>query len=53
MHALYLILYVLAAACFALSAFGWSRATWRDRSPALFPLGLLFWILVPLIHAAR
>jgi hypothetical protein len=53
MHALDLILYVLAAACFALSAFSWSQASWRERGPLLMPLGLLFWVLVPLIAAAR
>lgn len=53
MHALYLILYVLAAFCFALSAFSWSQASWRERGPWLVSLGLLFWVLVPLIHAAK
>ncbi len=47
MDAVYLILLVLAAGCFALAAFGRGRV---DSWVGLLPLGLLFWVLVPLIQ---
>lgn len=55
MKVLYLVLYILAAGCFAVAAF--SRSTVDSdgnrsgrRGVALLPLGLLFWVLVPLIQ---
>jgi hypothetical protein len=59
MDTLYLILYIAAALCFLIAAFVASVVTRTDgtvRSPALtarfnlVALGLLFWVLVPLIH---
>lgn len=47
MTLLYLILLVLAAGCFALSAFGRGRF---DNRVTLLPLGLLLWVLVPLLQ---
>ena len=47
MHTLNLILLVIAAACFGLAAAGVpSRVAW-------VPLGLLAWVLVPLIAALQ
>ena len=47
------ILTVLGAVCFLIGALGWSRAYGPDggqqRTFNLVSLGLLFWILVPLI----
>lgn len=48
MHTVYLILYVVAAVCFALAAFG----VLVERVN-LLALGLLAWVLVPLIMTAR
>lgn len=48
MTVLYLILLVLAAGCFAMASFGRARV---EQSVALVPLGLFFWVLVPLIHS--
>lgn len=50
MTALFLILLVLSAACFAGSALGRGR---YDTRVTLLPLGLFFWVLVPLISIAR
>ena len=50
MSTIFLILLVLGAACFAASALGRGR---YDTHVTLLPLGLLFWILVPLINTAR
>jgi hypothetical protein len=47
-HTVDLILYVIAAVCFALAAFG--VATNRVN---LLALGLLAWVLVPLIAVLR
>ena len=55
MKTLYLILYVLAAVCFAAAAFLAVRPARTDAAgtvralPNLVALGLLFWVLVPLI----
>lgn len=46
MHTASLVLYVLAAACFALEALG------VNSRLDLMPLGFLAWVLVPLIHTA-
>jgi len=46
------ILTVLGAVCFLIGALGWTRTYGpadRQRTPNLVSLGLLFWILVPLI----
>jgi len=58
MKTLYLILYILAAVCFLLAAL-----TYRPVAPAtpgrpvytihLVALGLLLWVLVPLIELAK
>lgn len=50
MNALYLILLVLSAGCFALASFGRGRF---DNRVSLLPLGLLFWVLVPLLQSLR
>jgi hypothetical protein len=42
-----LILYLIAAICLALAAFGVSA-----RQVNLLALGLFFWVLVPTLHAA-
>lgn len=54
MKALYLILLVIAAVCFALAAFelGRNRDS-RVNASALLAAGLLAWVLVPLIELAR
>jgi hypothetical protein len=49
---LYLILLILGAICFALAASGRPALT-VGRGIGLLPLGLFFWILVPLIQYAR
>lgn len=47
MHIITVILLIVAASCFALAALGVpSRVSW-------VPLGLLAWVLVPLIAALR
>jgi hypothetical protein len=46
MHTLNLILYVLAAVCFALATVGNARVNWVAA-------GLLAWVLVPAIRAVR
>ena len=48
MDLLYLIFYLLGAICFAITAFTRSRLP-ENRTWDLIALGLLFWILVPLI----
>jgi phosphotransferase system glucose/maltose/N-acetylglucosamine-specific IIC component len=55
MNTLYLILYILAAVCFLLSAFLSVRpvTTTGRPLPNLVALGLLAWVLVPLIQTAR
>ncbi len=54
MHALYLILYVIAAICFALSAFAGEQVGSRVGTRFnLLALGLLAWVLVPLIQTAQ
>ncbi len=50
MTALYLILLVLAAACFVATAFGRGRF---DTTITLLPLGLFLWVLVPLIQTVK
>jgi hypothetical protein len=53
MRTLYLILYIIAAICFALAAFLHSRPVTTTGAPRVLPhfvaLGLLAWVLVPLI----
>jgi hypothetical protein len=46
-HDLSVILYVIAALCFAFAAIGVSA-----KRVGLVPLGLLAWVLVPLITTA-
>lgn len=48
MRTLYLILYIIAAACFLATALGIA-----PKRVSLLPLGLLAWVLVPLIIEAR
>lgn len=50
MTALYLVLLVLGAASFAAAAFGRGRF---DAQVSLLPLGLFFWILVPLLQTLQ
>lgn len=42
--------YLVAGLCFAAAALGRGR---YDSRVTLLPLGLLFWVLVPLVDAAR
>lgn len=51
MKTLYLILYVIAAGCFALAAF--VRETSMPPRINLLALGLLAWVLVPLIELTQ
>jgi hypothetical protein len=51
MSGLYFVLLLLGAICFAVAALG--RTAPAGRPLGLVPLGLLFWILVPLIQVAR
>ena len=61
MHTLYLVLYILAGVCFFLAWIsGWAVMTRPEGSPwgvtgraNLIPLGLLLWVLVPLITLAK
>lgn len=55
MNTLYLILYILAAVCFLAAAFLAVRPTTTAARPMpnLIALGLLFWVLVPLISTAK
>jgi hypothetical protein len=48
MATLYLVLYIFAAVCFALSALGVV-----PPKVQLLALGLLAWVLVPLVQQAR
>jgi hypothetical protein len=54
MDTLYVILYLLAAVCFAVAAFFVSSASAATNNFVtrvnLVALGLLFWVLVPLIQ---
>lgn len=51
MKVLYLLLYILAAVCFALSAFFRNTvdANTPGRGVNLVAAGLFFWVLVPLL----
>jgi hypothetical protein len=54
MTTLYLILYIIAAVCFALAVLLRYRPMAEGaRVPDLVALGLLAWVLVPLIVTAR
>lgn len=53
MNVVDLILYVLAAVCFLAAALTGRNAYSTTYNPNLMALGLLFWVLVPLINAAR
>lgn len=53
MHTLYFILLILGALCFAAATIGQAALTTGRRAIGLLPLGLLFWILVPLIQVGR
>lgn len=50
MITLYIILLLLGFICFIAAAFGGERVA---RFASLVPLGLAFWILVPLIQYLR
>ena len=54
MDTLYVILYILAAVCFVIAAFAVSTATTATNTLVtrvnLVALGLLFWVLVPLVQ---
>lgn len=57
MDVLYLILYILAAVCFVAAAFV-THAVTTNPQPVytrvnLVSLGLLFWVLVPLIETIK
>lgn len=52
MNVIDFILLLLAAICFAGAALG-TGAAGQTRPVGLLPLGLLFWVLVPLIAAAQ
>ena len=52
MKVLYLVLLLLSAVCFAVAAFT-RRDTLDGRSISLIPLGLLFWVLVPLLQTLQ
>lgn len=54
MDAFYLFLYVVAGFCFAVLAVSWLVPARRERVQWwLMELGLLAWVLVPLIRTAR
>jgi hypothetical protein len=56
MNVIEFILLLLGAICFIAAAFGYGTAGGANppaRPLWLEPLGLFFWILVPLIHAAQ
>lgn len=53
MHTLYFILLAVGALCFLIAAAGHATVAAGRRPIALVPLGLLAWILVPLIEQAR
>lgn len=49
MRTLDIILLILAAACFLVAALGFGVQNARGRTINIAALGLLFWVLVPLI----
>lgn len=51
MDKLYFVLYLLAALCFVLAWFNFSRP--RFTMHHLIAAGLLFWVLVPLIQTLK
>jgi hypothetical protein len=57
MDTLYFILFLLAAICFALGAFLHSRPVNTTGTPKVLPhfvaIGLLLWVLVPLIQSGK
>lgn len=53
MNVIDFILLLLAAICFIASAFGPGAVGGSPRPIGLLPLGLFFWVLVPLIAAAQ
>ncbi len=54
MRTIYLVLFILGAVCFLAASFWDARVTDRSgRYINLVALGLLFWILVPLVQTAR
>lgn len=48
MHILYVLLLIAALVCFAIAAFAERR--WTTAPVYFVALGLLFWVLVPLIQ---
>lgn len=53
MTVLYLILLLLAAVCFAVAAFTRRDHLDSGRGVSLVPLGLFFWVLVPLLQTLQ
>lgn len=53
MNTIDFILLLLAAICFAGAALGAGTVGGPTRPVGLLPLGLFFWVLVPLIAAAQ
>ena len=53
MNTLYLILLIVSAVCFALAALFAFRPSAGAAKVNLIALGLLAWVLVPLIQTAR
>lgn len=49
----YLLFLILGAVCFLVNAWGKPVVKLGSRPLALLPLGLLFWILVPLVETWR
>lgn len=53
MNVLDFVLLLLGAICFVVSALGAGSVGGPARPIGLLPLGLFFWVLVPLIAAAQ
>lgn len=53
MKVLYLVLYIVAAVCFAVAALTDRVGATGPRRVNLIAVGLLAWVLVPLIQVAR
>jgi hypothetical protein len=53
MKVLYLVLLLLSAVCFAVAAFTRRDTLDNGRSISLVPLGLLLWVLVPLLQTLQ
>lgn len=53
METFYLILLALSALCFLGAATGRAAVGENGAGLSLLPLGLLFWVLVPVVQTAR